>query len=83
MQLIRDFANLMADYQKLLLQNLTNLNLRDPEMLTMDCWKMGFFIGNDDKSRDIPAVFQVMWSVRLPEFNKEYVNIEFFINDQW
>ena len=41
------------------LQNLTNLNLRDPDMLTMDCWKIRFFIGNDDESRDLsPQCFK-------------------------
>ena len=35
------------------LQNLTNLNVRDPNMLTMNGWKIVFFIGNDNKSRDL------------------------------
>ena len=35
------------------LQNLTNLNSRDPDILTMDSWKIGLFIGNADKSRDL------------------------------
>ena len=29
------------------------ITLRDPDMLTMDFWKIGFFIGNDDKCRDL------------------------------
>ena len=39
---------------RLTLQNFMTLNLRKPvKMLKTECWNIGLFVGNDDKSRDI------------------------------
>ena len=36
-----------------------NFNLRNPDMLKMKCWNIGFFVGNDYKSRDLsPQCFK-------------------------
>ena len=41
------------------LQNFMNLNLRNPDMLKMKCFKIIFFVGNDDKSIDLyPQCFR-------------------------
>ena len=59
------------------LQNLTNLNLLDPNRLTMDSWKIGFFIRNDDKSRDLsPRCFK-------SRDRSDFENVAFCTFYQW
>ena len=35
------------------LQNFMNLNLRNPDMLKMECRNIGIYVGNDDESREL------------------------------